>query len=227
MDEKDWKVERRLAGQKRLAKLIMEHYSGAEEVKRTRSQPVVWAGAGAPNEILWAMGFYVQFPEANAATCGAKHLAHANCELTESRGYEHHLCTYCRNSIGAALADIEGQDVPEKLARPDLLVSANNSCILATKWWEHLSHYWNIPLISFDCPILTPDANPKEILEHVKRQCADFIKYLEDFTGKKNGLRSPQGTLRQRAAKHAELSRHAHGQQASPGAGELFRFDRS
>ena len=185
MDGKEWKVEPRIQGQKRLGKLIAEHYGGAHEVKKTGSQPIVWSGAGAASEILWAMGFYVQFPEAYAATCGAKHLAHYNCEVSESYGYEHHLCTYCRNSIGLSLAEIDDKGAVEPLARPDLLVSANGSCILATKWWEHLSHYWNVPLFSFDCPINTPGVDAQEVAEHMKRQCEEFIKFLEKFSRKK------------------------------------------
>lgn len=185
MEKKEYKVNKRLEAQKRLGKMIAEHYEGAHAVKKAGSQSIVWAGSGAPNEILWAMDLYPQFPEPYAATCGAKHLAHANCEFTESHGYEHHLCTYARNSIGLSLAEIEDKGAVEPLARPDFLLSSNNSCILATKWWEHLSHYWKVPLISIDCPIITPGVNEREIIAYVKRQCVDLIRYLEKFTQKK------------------------------------------
>lgn len=185
MGEKDGKVGQRLESQKRLGKLILEHYSGAHEVKRSKSQPIAWASTGAPNEILWAMDFYVQYPEAYAATCGARHAAHAHCEITEAHGYERHLCTYCRNSLGSSIADIEGKVTFEPLARPDFLLVSNSSCILITKWWEHLSHYYQIPLINIDCPLIVPEMNEGEIVAHVKRQCLDLISFLESFTGKK------------------------------------------
>ena len=178
-------VGKRLEAQRRLGKLISEHYSGAYEAKKTKAQPIAWVSSGAPNEILWAMDFYVQFPEAYAATCGARHAAHAHCKITEARGYEHHLCTYCRNSIGSTLADIEGKEPFEPLARPDFLLVANNSCILITKWWEHLSHYWKIPMINIDSPLIVPGMDERQIVDHVKRQCLDLIAFLEDFTGKK------------------------------------------
>lgn len=175
----------RLEGQKRLGKLISEHYSGAQDVEKTKAQPIAWTTLASPNEILWAMDFYVQFPESYAATCGARHAAHAHCEITEARGYEHHLCTYCRNSIGSTIADREGMQPFEPLARPDFLLATNNTCILITKWWEHLSHYWKIPMINIDSPLVAPGMDEREIVDHVKRQCLDLIKYLEGFTGKK------------------------------------------
>ncbi len=185
MAEKEYKVGQRMDGQKRLAKLIMSHYGGALEIDKTRSQPIAWVSAGAPNELLWAMDFFIQFPEAYAATCGARHFGHTHCEITEAHGYEHHLCTYCRNSLGSTIALQEGKETFEPLARPDVLIVANSSCILITKWWEHLSHLWNIPLFNIDCPLVVSEDNEKEIIEHVKRQCLELITFLEKFTGKK------------------------------------------
>lgn len=163
MAEKEYKVGQRMDGQKRLAKLIMSHYGGALEIDKTRSQPIAWVSAGAPNELLWAMDFFIQFPEAYAATCGARHFGHTHCEITEAHGYEHHLCTYCRNSLGSTIALQEGKETFEPLARPDVLIVANSSCILITKWWEHLSHLWNIPLFNIDCPLVVSEDNEKEI----------------------------------------------------------------
>lgn len=185
MAEQEYKVVPRLDGQKRLAKLIMAHYGGALEIEKTKAKPIAWVSAGAPNELLWAMDFCVQFPEAYAATCGARHVGHAHCEITEAHGYEHHLCTYCRNSLGATIAQQEGLETFVPLAKPDLLVVANSSCILITKWWEHLSHLWQIPLFSIDCPIILTESNEKEVIAHVRRQCLDFIAFLENFTGRK------------------------------------------
>jgi len=202
--EETLKVNHRLEAQKRLGKLIQEHYSYAREVEKKKDQFIAWTTSGAPNEILWTMDFFVQFPEAYAATCGARHAAHAHCVITEAHGYERHLCTYCRNSLGSTLAEIEGKEAFDPLARPDFLLVANNSCILITKWWEHLSHYWKIPMINIDSPLIVPGMDQKEIVDHVKRQCMDLINFLEGFTGKKfdydrlkeivaNGKRSAEG----------------------------------
>jgi benzoyl-CoA reductase/2-hydroxyglutaryl-CoA dehydratase subunit BcrC/BadD/HgdB len=206
MAEMEYKVVRRLEGQKRLAKLIQAHYSDALEIEKNKSQPIAWVSAGAPTEILWAMDFCVQFPEAYAATCGARHVAHTHVEITEAHGYEHHLCTYCRNSLGAAIAQQEGLETFEPLARPDFLLVSNGSCILVTKWWEHLSHLWNIPLFNIDCPLVIPEIDERQLVDHVKRQCLDLITFLENFTGKKfdydrlqeivaNGKRSSENYL--------------------------------
>jgi benzoyl-CoA reductase/2-hydroxyglutaryl-CoA dehydratase subunit BcrC/BadD/HgdB len=185
MAEKEYQLVRRLEGQKRLGKLIMAHYGGALEIEKTKSKQIAWVSAGAPTEILWAMDFCVQFPEAYAATCGARHVGHAHCEITEAHGYEHHLCTYCRNSLGAALAQQEGLETFEPLAKPDFLLVANSSCILITKWWEHLSHLWNIPLFNIDCPLVIPAIDEKLLVDNVKRQLLDLIAFLEKFTGRK------------------------------------------
>lgn len=185
MAEQEYKVVRRLEGQKRLGKLIQAHYSGALEIEKNKSQPIAWVSSGVPSEILWAMDFCVQFPEAYAATCGARHVAHTHCEITEAHGYEHHLCTYCRNSLGASIAQMEGNEAFEPLARPDFLLVANSSCILITKWWEHLSQLWNIPLFNIDCPLVISAIDERLLVDHIKRQCLDLIAFLENFTGKK------------------------------------------
>jgi benzoyl-CoA reductase/2-hydroxyglutaryl-CoA dehydratase subunit BcrC/BadD/HgdB len=185
METKELKIGTRLEGQKRLGGLITDHYNSAREIELTREKPIAWASTLAPSEILWAMDFCVQYPEAYAATSGARHVAHGHCEITEQRGYERHLCTYCRNSIGATIGQLEGREVFEPLARPDFLLVTNNTCILITKWWEHLSHYWKVPLINIDCPVLLPGMDEKEAVQHVKRQLVDLIKFLEEFTGKK------------------------------------------
>ncbi len=179
------KVGGRLEAQKRLGKMIGEHYSRAHQIKESKSQPIAWVSTGAPNEILWSMGFYVMFPEAYAATCGARHAAHGHCEITEAHGYERHLCTYCRNSIGSSIAQIEGLEAFQPLPSPDFLLVANNSCILITKWWEHLSHYWNIPLINIDSPHLVPEMEEAAVVGHIERQCKDLIAFCEEFTGNK------------------------------------------
>lgn len=185
MAESEYKLVRRLEGQKRLAGLIMAHYGGALEIEKTKSKPIAWVSAGTPAEILWAMDFCVQFPEAYAATCGARHIAHNHCEITEARGYEHHLCTYCRNSLGGSIAQLEGMSTYAELARPDFLLVSNGSCIMVTKWWEHLSQLWKIPLFNIDCPLVISAYDEKQLTENVKRQCLDLITYLEEFTGKK------------------------------------------
>lgn len=177
------KVGGRLDAQKRLGKMIVAHYQQAHEV--AGKQKIAWVSTGAPTEILWAMDFYVQLPEAHAATCGARKMAHQHCLITEGNEYERHLCTYCRNSIGSTISDINGAGSFEPLAKPDFLLVANNSCSLITKWWEHLSHYWQIPMINIDCPLIIPEIGEKKIIDHVKRQCLDLIKYLEEFTGRK------------------------------------------
>ena len=198
----------RLESQSRLGKMIVNHYKGAHEARRSGSQPIAWASLGVPHEILWNMDFIVLFPEAYAATCGARHAATRHCEVTESKGYETHLCTYARNSIGSLLADLEVHEdmtlstyerdgvklflegleerMPfQPLARPDFLVTASNSCIVVQKWWEHLSHYLKIPLVSIDTPYIAPGTDKEAILAYVKQQCLELISFLENMTGKK------------------------------------------
>ncbi len=185
MGEKEWQVSPRLESQKRLGKMIDQHYSGARELEKTKAQPIAWVSTMAPSEILWTMDFCVQYPEAYAATCGARHVAHTHCEITEMNGYQHHLCTYCRNSLGATIGVQQGKEIFEPLARPDFLLVTNNTCILITKWFEHLSYYWKIPMINIDCPVLLPGVDEREIIQHVKNQCLDLINFLEGFTGEK------------------------------------------
>jgi len=200
----EFKIGKRLESQKRLGNLIMEHYRDAHEVKKSKKHPIAWVSSASPNELLWTMDIYVMFPEAYAATCGARHAAHGHCEVSENNNYEHHLCTYCRNSTGSSIASIQGGEVFDPLPSPDFLLCASNSCLLITKWFEHLSHYWKVPLINIDSPLIDPAMDEKEIVEHVKRQCIDLIDFLEEFTGKKfdydrlqevvaNGQKSAEG----------------------------------
>lgn len=178
-------VNPRLESQKRLGQMIANHYAGARELAKTKEQPIAWASILAPAEILWAMDFYVQFPESYAATAGARHVSRGYCELTERNGYEHHLCTYCRNHLGATIGEINGIEPYEGLTRPDFLLVANNSCVLITKWWEHLSNLLGIPMFNIDCPVIVDGMDEKQAINHVKNQCLDLIRFLEEFTGKK------------------------------------------
>lgn len=178
-------VKPRLESQKRLGGMLADHYIAARELAKTRERPIAWASILAPAEILWSMDFCVQFPESYAVTSGARHLGHDYCALTERNGYERHLCTYCRNHLGATIGEINGIEPYEGLARPDFLLVANNSCVLITKWWEHLSDLLGIPMFNIDCPVIVDGMDEKLAVAHVKNQCLDLIDYLQEFTGKK------------------------------------------
>lgn len=185
MGEEQKKEGQRLEGQKRLGELINQHYQEALEIQNNKSRLVAWSTTGAPNELLWAMDIYVQYPEAYAATCGGRHAAHDQCIVAEREGFERHLCTYCRNSLGATVLEVEGNKAFAPLAKPDFLFVASNTCILVTKWWENLSEYWNIPLFNIDCPLIFEEIGEAELIAYVKKQCEDLVAFLEKLTGKK------------------------------------------
>ena len=179
------KTAGRLEGQKRLGKLIAEHYGGAHEARKEKRHLIAWCNVAAPAEILWTFDFICLFPEAYAATCGARHAATHHCEITEAHGYENHLCTYTRNGIGSVLAEMEHKEPFQPLAHPDLIVGSTSYCIVMQKWIEALGELFKVPVINIDIPFIAPGIEKREVVDYTKGQLLDFISYLERFTGRK------------------------------------------
>lgn len=175
----------RLESQARLGQLIKEFYTEAHEVGKNKSRPIAWVSVGAPSEILWAMDFFCLFPEAHSATCSGRRVGDYHCQVTEAKGYEVHLCTYARNDLGWVLAGPEHKSPVGGLPRPDLLVCANNSCLVIQKWMENQSRYLKVPLVIIDTPYITGGILIQEATAYVKQQCLDLITFLERMTGRK------------------------------------------
>jgi benzoyl-CoA reductase/2-hydroxyglutaryl-CoA dehydratase subunit BcrC/BadD/HgdB len=162
-----------------LNRLMEEHY--VQALGRRPGRPVVWVNAGAPVELLRAMGVCAVYPENYGAMCGTRG-AVPLCEVAEGLGYSRDLCSYARISIGATVA---GAEAPlQGLGKPDLLVCCSNTCGTIVKWFEALARLHGAPLFVLDAPFL-PDDLPPHAVTYMAQQMEDLIRWLEARTGRR------------------------------------------
>ncbi|MDI7274478.1 MAG: 2-hydroxyacyl-CoA dehydratase family protein [Anaerolineae bacterium] len=160
-----------------LSQLMERHYAEALDARHER--PVAWVNAGAPVELLRAMGVLAVYPENYAAMCGVRGAVWL-CEAAEREGYSRDLCSYARISLGAGLS---GPSAPQQgLGRPDLLISCNNSCGTIVKWFEALARLYGVPLFVLDTPFVH-DELPAHTVAYVAAQLHDLIHWLEACAG--------------------------------------------
>jgi benzoyl-CoA reductase/2-hydroxyglutaryl-CoA dehydratase subunit BcrC/BadD/HgdB len=73
------------------------------------------------------------------------------------------------------------------LPRPDLLLVIT-TCNTHLKWWEDLSHYFNVPLMVTDTPYIQDGMSDEEIdgvVDYTKAQLQEHIGQLQELTGRK------------------------------------------
>jgi benzoyl-CoA reductase/2-hydroxyglutaryl-CoA dehydratase subunit BcrC/BadD/HgdB len=105
--------------------------------------------------------------------------------VSAGNGFEQHLCTYARNDLGCILSGEDHKSPVGGLARPDLIVTCNNSCNTIQKWWENVSRYLKVPMVLIDTPFLGRGINRKEVFKYIESQLLDLVSYMEEKRGKK------------------------------------------
>ena len=138
-----------LASMHRLRDLLSRYYLDGRYVEGAR--PVAWVTSGAPVEVLRALGYYVVYPEKNAALHAARHQGAALAEVAEQSGFHGDLCSYARIDLGST---ISGRSVFGKVPRPDLLVACTNICQTVLYWYKALSRITAAPLFVIDTPFV-------------------------------------------------------------------------
>ncbi|MDD5094644.1 MAG: 2-hydroxyacyl-CoA dehydratase family protein [Dehalococcoidia bacterium] len=176
----------KVTSQKMLNDLIGRYWGQSHQVRKA-GVPVAWSTAVGPIDVLNAMGFFVVFPENYGATAGAKKVATALCEKAESFDYSPDLCSYARINLGAVLSGDKTLCPVGGLPKPDVLV-ASSYCTAVIKWFEDLSHIFNVPLILIDLPFLHDTMTTDDVersVGYVKDQIEDEIVLLEGLTKKR------------------------------------------
>lgn len=159
---------------RRVAELIMKHYSQAWEYK-TKGKPVAWVTVFTPVELLYALDILPLAPEQFSAMCGARSIVLEYLQEAEKYGYSQNVCSYSRCCLGYVLGGLQGEMPP-----PDILLSFRNSCNVYVKWWQSLNVYLKVPLFIGEAPyVLSEDDLHNYVLDYVVKQLEQFIEFVE------------------------------------------------
>lgn len=100
----------------------------------------------------------------------------------EGEGYNMDVCSYARIN----LAYMDSLTAPgNNMPKPDFVLCCNNICNQLTKWFENLARKFDVPMFLIDTVYnYTPTASEEKV-KYVRNQIDEYIKGLEELTGKK------------------------------------------
>lgn len=160
---------------KKIAELIMDHFSKAWEAK-SQGKPICWITVFTPVELLYAMDVYPISPEHFGAMCSARRMILGFLEEAERKGYSQNLCSYSRCGLGYAISGMNGIMPP-----PDILLTFRNSCDVYVKWWQSLHMHLGTPLFIGEAPyVLDYEDLDNYVLDYVAKQLEQLITFLEE-----------------------------------------------
>jgi len=174
------KERKKIKSVKRMKEIMISYYIEAKQAKENNKQ-VAWITSGGPVELLIAMDIIPVYPENHGAMIGASKMGGDLCSVAEDMGYSRDLCSYARSDIGQA--ETAGGPVGG-LPEPDMLICCNNICGTVVKWYEIQARKYNVPLFIFDTPFIHTEFS-NEAKRYVTNQITDYIKFLEETTGRK------------------------------------------
>ena len=168
-----------------MGKFLSQHYENAHQAKK-EGRKIVWTMGHADTSAVVAMGYTPVYPENHATVCGSRGISASLCEIAEAHDFSPDLCSYARDDFGNIFS--EGAKSPVGgLPRPDLLLVIT-TCNTHLKWWEDLSHYFNVPLMVTDTPYIQDGMSDEEIngvVDYTKAQLQEHIGQLQELTGRK------------------------------------------
>ena len=149
---------------------------------KERGEKIGWSASIFPQEIAEAMGLYIVYPEYHAAGLAARHQAEEYLNYAEGEGYNMDVCSYARIN----LAYMDSLTAPgNNMPKPDFVLCCNNICNQLTKWFENLARKFDVPMFLIDTVYnYTPTASEEKV-KYVRNQIDEYIKGLEELTGKK------------------------------------------
>ncbi|MHA2028535.1 MAG: 2-hydroxyacyl-CoA dehydratase subunit D [Candidatus Kariarchaeaceae archaeon] len=165
-------------------KVMTNYYRNSKIIPKIPflNKKVAWVTSGAPVELLVAAGTIVLYPENYAAIVGGSKVAVESCQIAENEGFSNELCSYARCHLGTVFKPSDS--VMGGLSKPDFLVSCNNICGTVEKWFSAIAEHLNIPHFHFDTPP-TVLSQERHVYEYVRSQLDDYMKFIEEQTGKK------------------------------------------
>lgn len=167
-------------------KSIMKRYYMEAKYARFFGKKIAWITSGGPVEPLIAMNIIPVYPENHGAMIGASKMGGKMSEFAEGLGYSQDVCSYAKNDISSSITK-EGP-IKGGLPKPDMLICCNNICGTVLKWYEIQARKFHVPLFIYDTPFVHTKFT-KEAREYVNAQTEEYIKFLEEHTGRKFNYR--------------------------------------
>ena len=181
--------------------LLTTWYNNLETAKEQGRKVAYLFVPGNIVELLRCFDFEIVLPEVNALQSGVRKISTDLILKAEDIGYSSDVCGYVKSDIGMWL---EGNNGPSgtKLPEPDLLLCTYCGCTTFIKWFEGLSHWYNVPLVMIDTPYLRDVVIEQADVQYLVEQFKDLIEICEKMTGVKFDIDRLRENLRR--AKEAE-----------------------
>ncbi len=152
-------------------------------------------------ELLRCFDFEIVLPEVNALQAGVRKVSGEHILNAEDIGYSSDVCGYVKSDIGMMLHGNMGPS-GTKLPPPDLLLCTYCGCTTFIKWFEGLSHWYDVPLVMIDTPYMRDGGIAPADVQYLVDQFKDLIALCEKMTGVKFDIDRLREYLR--LAKEAE-----------------------
>lgn len=165
-------------------KLLTEWYERLQSAHDDGRKVAYLFVPGNIAEFLRVFDFELVFPEINALQCGVRKISGNYILKSEDVGYSPDVCGYVKNDIGMMLAGNIGPS-GHKLPKPDLLLCTYCGCTTFIKWFEALSHYYDVPLVMLDIPYLRHGTIDDTDRQYIVQQLIELASLCEKITGKK------------------------------------------
>lgn len=135
-------------------------------------------------ELLRCFDFEIVLPEVNALQAGVRKVSSEHILNAEDVGYSSDVCGYVKSDIGMMLHGNMGPS-GTKIPPPDLLLCTYCGCTTFIKWFEGLSHWYNVPLVMIDTPYLRDGQIDQGDVQYLVEQFKELITLCEKMTGVK------------------------------------------
>jgi benzoyl-CoA reductase/2-hydroxyglutaryl-CoA dehydratase subunit BcrC/BadD/HgdB len=156
--------------------LTKRYYSKIRQAK-DNSQPIAWAFAFPPPEILHAMDIPFVMPEHYSSVLSAKQQVAPYLEITDQSGYPMEACSYHRAVIGFCLS---GDELI--FPSPDFIF-ATNFCDPSYKALLQIIEQYRVPYYMVDVPFCENEEVTEEAVEYCFGQLEEFIDFATQITG--------------------------------------------
>jgi benzoyl-CoA reductase subunit B len=163
--------------------LLTAWYQRLENAKENGTPVAYLFIPGNIAELLRVFDFEVVYPEVNALQCGVRKLSGNYILAAEDIGYSSDVCGYVKNDVGMLLG---GNINPSgyKLPKPDLLLCTYTGCTTFIKWFEALSHFYNVPMVMLDVPYLREGKIIESDKKYIMEQLKEIAAICEKISGK-------------------------------------------
>jgi benzoyl-CoA reductase subunit B len=155
---------------------------------------------GNLTELILSLDMIPVYPEINALQSGMRKRSDGFIREAEKIGHSEDVCTYVKCDIGMMLSGNIGP-TGEKLPPPDLLLLSYTGCFTFMKWFENLSHLYQVPVVMLHTPYQDKGSITPRMVEYMVNQLKqDVIPHMERVSGN----RYDEGKLKEYLARSAQ-----------------------